>query len=227
MFILFSVQLQVYFKRIKILQFATADAAVTCGRDDLVSNDQPHWERLLDVDGVGGGAEARRSRVCVIGVQRELEPAPLKSQRAHWCESLHHTLVLSRAEFPIQLVGRMPHQLSGLPHQLCALPHQLLPDFIFSGFQTNIFHCRLVKLSDSKTFCHLNSSLPAFPGSTISWHGILPHQLFLKSSTHGCYGVVVADPARETRSLVNGSLFTKQFNLEKWSSWSALYLLAK
>ena len=36
----------------------------------------------------------------------------------------------ARAEFPIQLVGRVPHQLLGLSHQLCALPHQLLPDFI-------------------------------------------------------------------------------------------------
>ena len=33
--------------------------------------------------------------------------------------------VKPRAEFPIQLMGRLPHQLWGLPHQLCALPHQL------------------------------------------------------------------------------------------------------
>ena len=36
----------------------------------------------------------------------------------------------SRAEFPIQLVGRLPHQLSVLPHQLCALPHQIVSDWI-------------------------------------------------------------------------------------------------
>ena len=40
------------------------------------------------------------------------------------------TMWNSRAELPIQLVGRLPHQLSGLPHQLCALPRQLLPDFM-------------------------------------------------------------------------------------------------
>ena len=30
----------------------------------------------------------------------------------------------------MQLVGRLPHQLSGLSHQLCVLPHQLLSGLI-------------------------------------------------------------------------------------------------
>ena len=37
------------------------------------------------------------------------------------------------AEFPIQLVGRLPHQLRSSPHQLCALPHQILGDWVVFG----------------------------------------------------------------------------------------------
>ena len=33
---------------------------------------------------------------------------------------------LARVEFPIQMVGQLPHQLCGSPHQLSGLPHQLL-----------------------------------------------------------------------------------------------------
>ena len=51
----------------------------------------------------------------------------------------------------------------------------------FSGFQTNIFHRRLTRLSDLKTFSHLNSCLPAFPKTTISWHGIFPTNFFRKA----------------------------------------------
>ena len=35
----------------------------------------------------------------------------------------------SRVEFPIQLVGRLPHQVCLLPHQLYGLPHQFSMDF--------------------------------------------------------------------------------------------------
>ena len=37
---------------------------------------------------------------------------------------------LARVEFPIQLVGRLPHQLCLLPHQLYGLPHQFLMNFL-------------------------------------------------------------------------------------------------
>ena len=35
----------------------------------------------------------------------------------------------TRVEFPIQLVGRLPHQLCFLPHQLYCLPHKFSIDF--------------------------------------------------------------------------------------------------
>ena len=42
---------------------------------------------------------------------------------------LHYLQHLPRAEFPIQLVGRLPHQLWLLLHQLYGLPHLFLMDF--------------------------------------------------------------------------------------------------
>ena len=38
-------------------------------------------------------------------------------------------LTYTRVEFPIQLVGRLPHQLCLLPHQLYGLPHQFSMSF--------------------------------------------------------------------------------------------------
>ena len=45
----------------------------------------------------------------------------------------------ARVEFPIQLVGPLPHQLSVLPHHLCALPHQLLSDLSVFWLQNGYF----------------------------------------------------------------------------------------
>ena len=89
----------------------------------------------------------------------------------------------ARAEFPIQLLGRVPHQLSGLPHQLCALPHQLLSDLTVSGSK-RIFSTAGLQSYRIRRLRNLNSCLPGFPRTAISWHDILPHQLFPKSSTH-------------------------------------------
>ena len=118
-----------------------------------------------------------------------------------------------RCSFVFSCVGLSPHNLGQSPHNLsekhgrsflyswwgdCPTNFQFCPtNFVlcptklcqigsFSGLKTNIFHCRLAKLSDSKTFWHLNSCLPWFSKeSSISSRGILPHQLFPKSSTHG------------------------------------------
>ena len=73
--------------------------------------------------------------------------------------------------------------------QVCPTNFELCPTNLcqiwpFSGFKMTIFHRRLAKRSGPKTFLHLNSCLPGFPRIAISWHGILPHQLFPKSSTH-------------------------------------------
>ena len=46
----------------------------------------------------------------------------------------------ARAEFAVQLVGRLPHQLRGSSHQLCTLTHQLLGGLVVSGFKTVVSH---------------------------------------------------------------------------------------
>ena len=65
-----------------------------------------------------------------VGAIMKAEFGPKKMPRIEFNVSGTETMWNSRAELPIQLVGRLPHQLSGLPHQLCALPRQHLPDFM-------------------------------------------------------------------------------------------------
>ena len=99
---------------------------------------------------------------------------------------------LSRVEFPIQLVGRLPHQLWFLPHQLHGLPHQfsigfgvfrLLNDRVdpklccnvrakgFYDIKTPVFRHNAQKSSASITFCPTNFAKEAPPMLVIE-HGL-------------------------------------------------------
>ena len=140
----------------------------------------PHRNRLYGSRDLGGGGESPPSHQLTSSRKPTSNTVIGCSWLAAWSEA-----PMPWAEFPIQLVGRVPHQLSGLPHDFVLCPTNFCQIWLFSGFKTNILQRRLAKLSDSKNSWQVNSCLPGFPRITISWHDILPHQLFPKSSTNG------------------------------------------
>ena len=91
---------------------------------------------------------------------------------------------MARAEFPIQSVGRLPHQLLILPNNSALCHTNFLSGLWVSSFKTDLSHLRLAKLRYLKTFWHFSSSFWVSPITTISRHDILPTNFLLKSSTH-------------------------------------------
>ena len=98
------------------------------------------------------------------------------------------TMAWARVEFPIQLVGRLPHQLWPLPHQLHGLPHQfsidfgvfqlhnghvdpvdpklchdIIPIFRFPTLKRPVFNLIAHKTSANNTFCPTNFAKEAPP----------------------------------------------------------------
>ena len=107
-----------------------------------------------------------------------------------WClRHIYHVQCPPGAEFPIQLVGRLPHQLWPLPHQLYGLSHQFLIDFGAFRFQNDHVDPEVIltnpwyhlKFSDiEKTDFHNACT------KIIIQHHCLPHQLCQSSSTQWC-----------------------------------------
>ena len=102
-----------------------------------------------------------------------------------WWHSPKLNKYTQRAEFPLQLVGRQPHQLSGLPHQLCALSHQLVSDLIVFWLQNDHFPPQPRKAIGFEDIFAFKLLFARFSKDNHhGWHGILPHQLFPERSIH-------------------------------------------
>ena len=140
--------------------------------------------------------------------ESEPEPAPVSLESAHFTRSRSRSRSPSnillgvaggagtvktswsrlssgaRVEFPIQLVGRLPHQLWLLPHQLHGLPHQFLIEF--GAFRLHNDHVDPT-LYHGTRFQGLPTLKQIISPCLHSNHrpiSRLPHQLYQRNSTH-------------------------------------------